>query len=261
MTQRRTVGVDVPRVQPRSIGDEVAARLEKLIVVGDLKPGDRLPSERELAIGLNVSRASLREAMHELEAKHLIERRPGRGTTVLPAPEHVTSLYAKVSGKEREVREVAELREAVEPRLARYAAVRATDANLIALTDVLAEADGEISQELSLRLDLEFHLLVAQAADSALMASLITLMASWTKSTRELSHATVHARNASYRGHREILDAINARDGDAAEAAMTAHLVEVSVLTRANLRRRRGDSNVRAASDPDQPRSARKART
>jgi GntR family transcriptional repressor for pyruvate dehydrogenase complex len=219
----------------RTIGDEVAARLEKLIVVGDLKPGDRLPSERALSASLNVSRASLREAMHELEAKYLIERRPGRGTTVLPAPRHVTSLYSEVAGKDREVREVTELRECVEPRLARFAALRATEANLIALANVLAEAEGDLSPEESLRLDLEFHLLVGQAADSNLMASLITLMASWTRSTREMSHSTARARISSYRGHQSILEALTACDADAAEAAMVAHLAEVAQLTRENL--------------------------
>jgi GntR family transcriptional repressor for pyruvate dehydrogenase complex len=237
---KRAVPSKGTRVHVRSISDEVAARLEKLIVVGDLAPGDRLPSERELALNLNVSRASLRQAMHELEAKHLIERRPGRGTTVLPAPRHVTALYNEVAGKEREVREVSELRECVEPRLARLAALRATEANLIALTNVLGPAAEDLSPEVSLRLDLEFHLLVGQAADSALMASLITLMASWTKSTRELSHATPKARTASHLGHEVILQAITAGDADAAEAAMAAHLLEVAQLTRENLRRSRG---------------------
>jgi amidase len=79
------------RPAARSVGDEVAARLEKRILLGELKPGDRLPSERELSASLQVSRASLREAMHELEAKHLIERIPGRGTTVLAPQAHVST--------------------------------------------------------------------------------------------------------------------------------------------------------------------------
>src|ERR1700757_554897 len=90
VTKRCAVQLNLAQVRPRSVGDEGAARLERLIVAGDLQPGDRLPSERDLALTLNVSRASLREAMHELEAKRLIERRPGRGTTVLPAPDRVT---------------------------------------------------------------------------------------------------------------------------------------------------------------------------
>jgi GntR family transcriptional repressor for pyruvate dehydrogenase complex len=58
----------------RSVSAQIAAHLERLITLGDLNPGDRLPAERDLAADLQVSRASLREAMHELEAKKLIER-------------------------------------------------------------------------------------------------------------------------------------------------------------------------------------------
>jgi DNA-binding FadR family transcriptional regulator len=232
-----STGTRPARPSARSVGDEVAARLEKRIVLGDLKPGDRLPSERELAASLQVSRASLREAMHELEAKHLIERTPGRGTTVLPPPAHVSELYSKVSGKERELREVAELRDVVEPRLARFAALRATEADLIALREVLADTGVFHDPQTSLRLDLEFHLLVAQAADNGLLASLITLTASWTTKTRVLSHNTETARRRSHAGHCRILDAISSRDPDAASLAMTCHLDEVNELTRANVAR------------------------
>jgi DNA-binding FadR family transcriptional regulator len=225
------------RPSARSVGDEVAARLEKRIVLGDLKPGDRLPSERELSASLQVSRASLREAMHELEAKHLIERTPGRGTTVLPPPPHVMELYSKVSGKERELREVAELRDVVEPRLARFAAMRATEADLIALRGVLVEDGGGLDAQESLRLDLEFHLLVAQAADNGLLASLITLTASWTTKTRVLSHATDTARRKSHAGHCNIFEAISSRNPDAASLAMTCHLDEVNEMTRATAAR------------------------
>lgn len=235
--QQVGTGTRLTRPPARSVGDEVAARLEKRIVVGDLKPGDRLPSERELAASLQVSRASLREAMHELEAKHLIERTPGRGTTVLPAPAHVTGLYSKVSGKDRELREVAELRDVVEPRLARFAALRATESDLIALREILANTGGFLDASESLRLDLEFHLLVAQAADNGLLASLVTLTASWTTKTRVLSHATESARRTSHAGHCRILEAITSRDGDAASLAMTCHLDEVSELTRASVAR------------------------
>ena len=66
----------------RSVSVQLAAHFERLIATGVLRPGQRLPPERELAASLAVSRGSLREAMHELEAKHLVQRRTGRGTTV-----------------------------------------------------------------------------------------------------------------------------------------------------------------------------------
>jgi len=215
-----------------SISTEISAHLEKLIAVGELKPGDRLPSERELAASLGVSRASLREAMHELEAKHLIARRPGRGTTVLPAPEHVQRLYSTLSDAEHQLRDIAELRATIEPRLAELAAERATPATLIELENVLLHPVAEATPEESLRLDLEFHMLVANASQNPLMSAINTLVCSWTSSTRVLSHSTRYAREVSYLGHRAILAAIAEGNPAEARAAMTRHLADVEELTR-----------------------------
>jgi GntR family transcriptional repressor for pyruvate dehydrogenase complex len=212
----------------------IAAHLERLITIGELNPGDKLPAERDLAADLQVSRASLREAMHELEAKTLIERRPGRGTIVLPAPDHVRDLYEHISVEDRKLRDVAELRETIEPQIARLAACRATDANLIALESVLLHTVEGLNAAGSVKLDLEFHLLLAQASQNPLLSSLNTLASSWTRSIRELSHVTKNARQVSYQGHRAILDAVAARDKEAAGAAMRKHLQEVAELTTQN---------------------------
>ncbi len=77
---------DLKRPSPMSIPDRLSVDLERLILDGELAPGERLPSERELAEQLEVSRVSVREALRELESRGMIDRRPGRGTIVL-APE------------------------------------------------------------------------------------------------------------------------------------------------------------------------------
>lgn len=219
----------------RGVSVQIAAHLERLITVGELNPGDRLPAERDLAADLQVSRASLREAMHELEAKNLIERRPGRGTCVLAPPEYVRDLYGQISGAERKLRDVAELRETIEPQIARLAAHRATDANLMELAGVLSHTVEGLTAEGSVQLDLEFHLLLAQASQNPLLSSLITLTSSWTRPVRILSHSTKNAREVSYRGHRAILDAVSERDKEAAGSAMLRHLQEVAELTNENI--------------------------
>ena len=222
-------------VLTRSVSAEIAARIERLIATGEIEPGDRLPSERDLADSMGVSRTSLREAMHELEAKHLIERRPGRGTIVAPRPTHVTALYTALSDEQHQLRDIAELRDTIEPRIAEYAAQRATRANLIALTDSLDFSCHAMSPKDSLSRDVEFHTLVAHTAQNPLMSAINTMATSWTTTTRLLSHATQHAREVSYRGHRLILDAIAAADAEAAGHAMHQHLSEVNDLNRANL--------------------------
>lgn len=216
----------------RSMGTHIAAYLERLIVLGELSPDERLPPERQFAAELRVSRASLRDAMRELEAKNLIERTPGRGTVVLPPPPHASDLLGHLTGVERRLRDIAELRATVEPRFAGLAAARATEANLIELSGVLAQAAGELTPERSVQLDQEFHLLLAQASQNSLLASLSSLTSSWTSPERLLSHSTERARVLSHAGHRKILDAVARRDRETAEAAMRQHLADVASLTR-----------------------------
>jgi GntR family transcriptional repressor for pyruvate dehydrogenase complex len=221
-------------LRARSVGTQVAAHLERLIALGVLNPEDRLPPERDLAADLRVSRASLREAMHELEAKKLIERRPGRGTVVLPPPQHAHDLYEQMSGGERQLRDIAELRETVEPEIARLAAARATDANLVELGSVLTHRLDGLTAERSVQLDQEFHLLLAQASQNPLLVSLSSLASAWIRPVRIHSHSTERARIASHGGHRSILDAVVKRDNEAAAASMLQHLREVANLTRQN---------------------------
>src|ERR1700730_3606557 len=111
-----------------SVSEEVVAHTETLISSGSLAPGTKLPPERELAQVLKVSRVSLREAMHELEAKRVIDRKPGRGNIVMEPPPNAQSLYEELSESERTLRDVAELRETIEPKFAQLAAERATKA-------------------------------------------------------------------------------------------------------------------------------------
>jgi len=217
--------------RPRSLGIEITARMETMIALGEIRPGDRLPPERDLAAALGVSRSSLRDAMHELETKHLIERRPGRGTTVLAPPAQVQALYAAVSDDEHQLRDVAELRETIEPTLAAMAASRATEANLVALEETLRRPVAGLTPAESLELDLRFHTLVATASQNPLMSAIATLACSWTSTTRILSHSSRYAREVSYLGHRAILAAISRRDAHEARAAMSQHLKDVVELT------------------------------
>jgi GntR family transcriptional repressor for pyruvate dehydrogenase complex len=215
-----------------SVSSEIVAHIETLISSGSLTPGTKLPPEREFAQVLKVSRVSLREAMRELEAKRVIERKPGRGTVVIEMPDHVRSLYDEMSESERTLRDVAELRETIEPKFARLAAERATPATLFALEQVLTQSARELSQEESVKFDISFHMLLAQASQNPLMAALLSLSHRWTASVRWFSHETVEGRRSSHFGHQLIFDAVRSGNGAAASDAMLAHLADVANLTR-----------------------------
>ncbi|HWN32168.1 MAG TPA: FCD domain-containing protein [Pseudonocardia sp.] len=217
----------MPR-RARSISIELAAHVERLIATGVLRPGERLPPERELAASLSVSRSTLREAMHELEGKHLVERRTGRGTIVAEQAESVTELYAGLAGVRLDadvtLDDATELRLIVEPRIAAAAAVRASPSNFVQLEDVLARSALDPAAERSLELDVEFHLMLAHAARNPLLVALYTMTSRWTESVRRHSHATPEGRLRSLEGHRAIYRAVAARDAEAAATAMDEHL-------------------------------------
>jgi DNA-binding FadR family transcriptional regulator len=97
--------------------------------------------------------------MHELEAKHLVQRRTGRGTTVSEQTEPVSRLYAELDGNtDASLDDATELRLIVEPRIASAAALRSAPSNLVHLEDVLTRSALRLDAETSLQLDMEFHL-------------------------------------------------------------------------------------------------------
>ncbi|MCU1563929.1 MAG: FadR family transcriptional regulator [Arthrobacter sp.] len=211
---------------------EVAAYLEREIASRGLLPGDKLPTERELAAQLSVSRATVRAALQDLAGKHLLERTPGRGTLVAAPPAPVSELYARLANVDQAQQDVAELRGSLEPLVAELAALRSSAADLIQLQDVLNGSNEHLSPEEALRLDVQFHTLLAQASRNQLMATVLTLSCSWTSEMRLRSHSTLEGRRTSIDGHRHILDALASRDATGAGIAMRNHLADVAILIR-----------------------------
>jgi DNA-binding FadR family transcriptional regulator len=251
-TERNMSNLDIPPLRRRSghASAELAAHFEKLIASGHLQPGMRIPAERELAVSMSVSRTTLREAMHELEAKHLIERRPGRGTTVLGPSSEVGVLIDTLTDVELQVRHAAEMRFVVEPRIAGFAARRATAADILRLHEVLDQSGDHLRPSESLSLDLQFHALLAEAAQNPLLSAVHRLSADWTGDLRAHSHATKAARQASTEGHRIILAAVIAHDAQAAEDAMEQHLREVADLISQGALRGESKANQTAQPPP-----------
>lgn len=222
------VGPAVLSRRPRSVSGDVGAYLERFIAT-TLKPGGRLPPERELAATLGVSRTTVREAMRDLEIRRVVDRRPGRGTIVAVPTPHATEL-AGLSDDAVELAQVAELRRLLEPQLAGLAAARATDADLVRLDQILADSHAGLTPEESLGLDIAFHVQIATSSGNPLLVTLCTLASGWATDVRRRSHATRRGRRMSVDGHRAIYDAVRAGDQVGAEAAMIDHLDAVAAL-------------------------------
>ncbi len=223
--------------------------LERVLVGRQLQPGERLPPERELAAQLGVSRASVREAMHELLLKGLVERRPGRGTVVTDADGggRGDALLGVMGPESRDLRSILDFREAIEPPIASRAAIRATPADIANLSALLSEMERAASREYA-PLDQRFHHLVAHATHNPLLWRLVDVTSEWMTSIRQDALQSTKRRATSLAGHRAILDAIVRHDADAAASATVGHIREIgSIVADASASRSHGTRIVTAA--------------
>jgi GntR family transcriptional repressor for pyruvate dehydrogenase complex len=216
----------------RSVAEELAARLEHMIFEGELPAGSRLPPERELQVSLGVSRVSVREALHHLQLKGLIDRRPGRGTVIV-APDRSAragTLLARLSAGDRDLLELMDLRAAIEPPIAARAAGRATAADVRALRDLVAEMQRSPGVARTIALDEAFHTAIARATHNPLFGMLLEVTAGWLGATRRAALQSGRRRQQSIVAHSRIVDAIAARDSAAAAEAMRDHIERVNGL-------------------------------
>lgn len=214
----------------------VADRIEALIAARNLNPGDRIPSERQLAADLGVSRPTLREAIQQLASRGLLVSRHGGGTFVTapdvsdPVRTALLPLASLARSEAGYWRDVMEIRKLIEGETAYFAALRADEtdkARLVAAYQgvVNAPADDVESQA---RLDAAFHMAVCTAAHNVVlqqvMAGLLGLLeASISQSLRQLYHLPGILDQLNHQ-HREILDAVIGGNAGSARAAASRHL-------------------------------------
>lgn len=210
---------------PERLYVRVARRIAELISSGDVAPGDKLPSERDLAEMLKVSRPSIREAMIALEVSGLIEVRTGSGIYVA---EHAPSLPPMVADDGIGPFEILEMRLLIEPAACALAAERVTDAQLAelrALLEAMHRCSGTPEVEAH---DGGFHRLIAEATENTAIEKTIAWL--WAlRSQSELSrgfHRLIIEEGVYpvLDEHELILTALEARDAEAARSAMRAHL-------------------------------------
>ncbi|MFC6660528.1 FadR/GntR family transcriptional regulator [Deinococcus multiflagellatus] len=160
----------------RSLGEHIAAHLQALLLDGQLRPGDTLPSQRELATRYGTSVAAVREAISILSASGVVDARPGRGTVVLPVTQQAPSinLWLGVVHDEAEARAFLDTRQVLEHYTIAQAARRATPeqrAELLAHLHAMRDVQGDPEQ--FIQADLALHLAVAQAAGNPVVLRLL----------------------------------------------------------------------------------------
>lgn len=222
--------------------EEVAQEIVNHIREEGLLPGSKLPSERELAYQLGVSRNCLREALRVLEQGGVVSVRPGQGIFVTGAEFNAAFeglIDLEPDAEVATLLELIEVRELVEVQAVRLATARASDAELHDLQKVVdATRDLVASGELAIAEDIEFHSKLVKAAHNHVLSRMYQAVADLLVEVRKagLSFPEEAARVAQQ--HQAILDGLRSRDAEGAAQAVVAHLRGV----RAAIHRRFGIS-------------------
>jgi len=226
--------MNLKAVRPKRIHEEIVTQIRDLVAGGQLKPGDLLPSERELSERFQVSRASVREAIRALESVGLVASKTGNGTYVSSSVDALLSPLSSVILQQKDVLlDIFEARKTIEPEMAAFAAERAGAEEVEQMEESLTEQARQIAGgETGVEADTIFHSVLAQATKNKVFLKLNEAIVECLRETRERS-LQVHGRPVrSLVGHREILRAIRARAPERARQAMLAHLraIERNIL-------------------------------
>ena len=214
-------------LEKQSIGLQAADAIKALIVSGELKPGDTLPPERELAAMLGISRPTLREAIRVLSALNVVEPRHGGGTyvTSLDPRQLAQPINFLLQVDRMAFRHLLEVRQVLEVGAARLAAPRITDDQLTALRDLTEQAGRVIGRPAQfLQFDFEIHTAIIEATGNPIYISLYQSIADLSLESRKRTARSPATRRDAHTGHLAIIAALSGRDADAAAAAMHDHL-------------------------------------
>src|SRR5450432_1784363 len=218
-------------VQTSRLYEQIVQQIQDSITSGQLKEGDPLPAERELAQQFGVSRAAVREAVKTLREKGLVEAYPGRGTFITNGPSHSfkhTLDRMMRGGPSEGTANLTEVREILEPEIAALAAQRADEEMVSAMRDAIAVMDKSRSDaEAFIEGDLDFHLALAEAAANPLILSLIDSIVGLLREQRMRTYFVQGGPERGQYHHKRILEAIEHRDPQGAREAMRAHLRQV----------------------------------
>ncbi|MYM56795.1 FadR/GntR family transcriptional regulator [Thalassovita mangrovi] len=221
------------KVQPEKLSDAVTKQIELLILQGILRPGERLPSERELSERLGVSRPSLREAISDLQDRGLLTSRAGSGIYVAEVLGSAFSdaLVKLFASHDEAVFDYISFRRDMEGLAAERAARLGSDTDLRVIQtifDKMEAAHKKRNPEDEAHLDADFHLSIIEASHNVIMLhmmrSMYQLLREGVFYNRQVMFKQRTTRDTLLDQHRAINDALQARDPEGARAAVEAHL-------------------------------------
>jgi GntR family transcriptional regulator, transcriptional repressor for pyruvate dehydrogenase complex len=224
-------GVVYKLVRTSRLYEQIVQQIEESIVKGALKPGDQLPSERELAQRFGVSRTAVREAVKALREKGLVEAFSGRGTFITDgttqAVRQSLDLMVKI-GQQEGSNHLAEVRAILEPSIAALAATRIQEPELATMREAVSVMDRSSEDpDAYIEADLDFHLALAEGAANPLILSLLDSIVGLLREQRLRIFNVPGGPERGQTYHKRILNAVERHDADSAREAMRAHLDQV----------------------------------
>lgn len=214
-------------IGPMSVVGAIHEQIRSRILEGHLKPGSRLPPEKDLIQQLGVSRPALREAISMMVGQGLLEIKPGLGTYVRE-PTSAAAIQADVVSlllMPEDLRKIQEVREILEPEVAAWVTERATGEDLDDLEGITDEMEEVIAKEDSIfELAWTFHRRLATLTGNSAMAKIVDVIYEMIKIYEQPLYDRYFDPQQEICDHRELVQVFRRRDPDQARAAMKAHI-------------------------------------
>ena len=214
-----------------AVTDRAITAIKQMVVDGELKPGDRLPPEKELSERIGVSRNSLREAVKALSVIRVLDVRQGDGTYVTALePEQLLESLAFVLDLHQDASyvEILEIRRLLEPVAVEQACPHLTEEDFAALERIMEDLDASYGIEELVDADVAFHRLINDRCPNDYLSTLLESLGGSTARARIWRGLTDDsAVERTLAEHRRILDALRARRPDLARTYAAAHVAGV----------------------------------
>lgn len=223
--------LDIPAVSPRAnLSTFLAQQVLSLIREGDLKPGDRLPSAKDLAARFSVATPTMREALRRLQATGVIDIRHGSGIYVRRDRDRLmlsNPAYGELES--HTILQVLDARLLIEPHLAELAALRAAESDLTELRRALADAESALHfpDDRYIQANNDLHMAIARLSGNTVLMHVVESLVEIYSAELHLvdpSRTLVEIRARDHDNHQRVVAAIETGDGPAAAAAMHHHI-------------------------------------
>ena len=206
--------------------EQVAERIIRMIESGQLREGDKLPSEPEFARQLGISRGILREGLAQLKAQGIISRKPKDGTYILPLPGKKAGMTESTLRmiKTSSFRNIMEMRDAIEQKAAVLAVDRATDEELEELREIVMKGEQHTGED---DLDYYFHYRLVELSGNSIFMGIVNTYFEEIREIRNHNLNEPEHRLQVQNEHLAIIDAICRRDRVGAVIAVEAHMTKI----------------------------------